>query len=98
MMVAAFLPDVVRGFERSYSRLADQASDLLFSGATWFARGSWFEIGLKVGVVVFLLGVLHYALGGATAMGDKKPAGQMVMWAGVAVALAVVGYVVYSRI
>ena len=97
-MIAAFVPDVVRGFERSYSRLADQAAEMLFSGATWFSRGSWLEIGLKVGVVVFLLGVLHYALGGATAMGDKKPAGPMVMWAGVAVFLAVVGFVVYTRI
>ena len=96
-MMTAFLPDILRGFERSYSRLADQASEILFAGATWFARGSWLEIGLKVGAVVVFLTFLHFALGGATAMGDKRPAGPKVMWAGVVVAFAVVAFVVYAR-
>jgi hypothetical protein len=95
--MTAFLPDVLRGFERSYSRLADQASELLFAGATWFARGSWVEIGVKIGVVVAVLAALHFALGGATAMGDKRPAGPTIMWGGVAVILAVIAFVVFVQ-
>jgi hypothetical protein len=89
--MTANLPDVVRAFERSYSRLADRTADLLFSWATWFAQGSPLEVGLRVGIVVALLAVVHYALGGATAMGDKKPMGPMVMWLLVAVAAMIIG-------
>lgn len=84
-MMSASLPDVLRGFERSYSRLADQATEILFATAIWFGRGSWFDIGLKSAVVVGGLAALHFALGGATAMGDKKPWGQTIMWGGVVV-------------
>ena len=84
-MMTAYLPDVLRGFERSYSRLADQAADILFSTATWFGRGSWFDIGLKVGGLVLVLGAIHFALGGQTAMGDDKPIGAKIMWGVVAV-------------
>lgn len=91
------LPDVLRGFERSYSRLADQAADSLFSAAVWFGRGSWFDIGLKAGVLVLALAGIHYALGGATAMGDKKPIGPTIMWAGVALAAVVIVAVVMLK-
>jgi hypothetical protein len=96
-MMAPSLPDVLRGFERSYSRLADQATDMIFSAAIWFSRGSWFEIGLKVGAVVAALGVIHYALGGATAMGDEKPLGPTIMWILVFVAVGIVIAVVMIK-
>jgi hypothetical protein len=92
-MMRTYLPDVLRGFERSYSRLADQAADYLFLAATWFASGSWFDIGLKVGALVVVLGAIHFALGGQTAMGDKKPMGPTIMWG---VVIVLVGLVVAS--
>lgn len=82
--------DVMRGFERSYSRLADQAAEYLFFGATWFARGSWLDIGLKVAALAVVLGAIHYALGGQQAMGDKKPLGPTIMWGVVAVVAGLV--------
>jgi hypothetical protein len=92
-MMTANLPDILRGFERSYSRLADRAADYLFFAATWFASGSWFDIGLKFGALVVVLAALHFALGGQTAMGDKKPIGPTVMWV---IVLVVAGLVVMS--
>jgi len=94
-MLTAYLPDVLRGFERSYSRLADQAADYLFSAATWFASGTWFDIGLKVGALVVVLGAIHFALGGQTALGDKKPLGPTIMWG---IVLVLAGLVVVSVI
>lgn len=89
----AYLPDVLRGFERSYSRLADEAAEQLFAWATWFSRGSWVDIGLKVGVLVVILAALHFALGGQTAMGDQKPLAPKIMWG---VVVVVAGLVVAS--
>lgn len=96
-MMAPSVPDVLRGFERSYSRLADQATDIVFSTATWFARGSWFDIGLKTGVLVACLAAIHYALGGATAMGDEKPLGPTIMWILVLIVAAIVVAVVFMK-
>jgi hypothetical protein len=96
-MMTIDFSDVMRGFERSYSRLADNAAEYLFFGATWFARGSWMEIGLKVGVVAFVLGAIHYALGGQQAMGDKKPLGPAIMWGVVAVFAGLVAFSVMIK-
>jgi len=92
-MLTAYLPDILRGFERSYSQLADRAADYLFFAATWFAAGSWFDIGLKVGALVVVLGAIHFALGGQTALGDKKPLGPTIMWG---IVFVVVGLVIVS--
>jgi hypothetical protein len=83
-MNAAFLPDFLRGIERSYSNLASDAADYLFSVTRWLAQGSLAEVGMKVGLIAVAVVVISFTLGGAKAMGDKKPGGTALLWAFIA--------------
>lgn len=88
-MQTVFLPDFVRGFERSYSRLVDDITDYLFWAAGWFASGSAAEIGVKAAILIALLAVLSFTVGGSKAMGDKKSVSAAMLWLGIALVFGV---------
>lgn len=87
-MLAVFLQDFVRDIERTYSRLVDDITEYAFWGASWFVKGSWAEIGTKAALLIAAMAVIHFSLGGAKAMGDKKGS-SAVLWLGIAVVFAV---------
>jgi hypothetical protein len=79
-MNAAFLPDFVRGMQRSYSNLAGEATDYLFSALSWLSQGSVTEVAMKIGLIAAVLVGISFAFGSAKAMGDKKASGTAAMW------------------
>jgi hypothetical protein len=87
-MQLVYLPDIVRRFERSYSRLVDDITEYLFWAAGWFVSGSWAEIGAKGAMLIALMAVITFTLGGSKAMGDRRPVNAGMLWVGIALVFA----------